>query len=675
MALSGSIAGTTSNAGIIADIDWTATQSIANNTSTITYKLYYKRTDDLTTYGSGTFNVNSLGSQSKYVSIASSWVLAGTWTQTVTHNADGTKSLSVSATGSVSGTTLTSTSLSGTIYLDTIPRGSVPSCPASATFGGTIKVTTNRKVSSYTHTLKFTMAAGTSGKAQASSNITGVGADYTFTIPASWAAAIPKGTSAKIVCTVTTYSGSTQIGNTATCSATVTIPTTWAPTVNLAAAAVNGFNSAYVQNVSSVKLTASSGTATTGATVSKYEFSGTGVSQSGTGTTVTSSVLSKSGSLTYTCKITDSRGLTGTKTVTISVTAYSAPSVRLSVTRCDQNGDVNDYGVYGKATITGSYSNISGNKTTTTVQYKLTTATSWTTLNTYSNETNATISKTSSTFSAAAGQRYNVKVTVTDTVGKSASATLILSTAYAIIDVYQDLVLALGSAASTDLPYYEDGQKLLYSGYDENVFYGKVEVLGSDRLYRNVNDYIQTVAQRFSNVLTATNCNDISENGFYTIASSGSNKPFSTAGIVAQFGSPTGVRYQVFVATPASSKDCVAYRTHNGTSWSSWYRPGLVDEAPTIASTRLFNGALANNATTTFTVNPATRYFAYAVYSSVSSIWIPTIVAKPWTDGSKHDCYIAGTTYPFSMSLSGTTMTFKREGTSSVNYYVYGMGV
>lgn len=129
MALSGNIYGTTANQYIQPRITWSATQNIANNTSTITASLYYTRTNSSSdkTMGSwrGSITIDGETFNSGYNRITitnSGYVLAYSVSKTITHNNDGNRTCSISATGHISGTSLTSTSISGTITLDRIPR-------------------------------------------------------------------------------------------------------------------------------------------------------------------------------------------------------------------------------------------------------------------------------------------------------------------------------------------------------------------------------------------------------------------------------------------------------------------------------------------------------------------------------------------------------------------------
>ena len=128
MALSGSFTGSTSNKYVQPKIVWSATQSIDGNYSDVTATLYYSRTNSgYTTSGtwSGGITINGTRtSGSKQISITqNSNTVALTATTRVYHNADGSKSIVISADGTIPApTNLTSTSCSATVTLNQIPR-------------------------------------------------------------------------------------------------------------------------------------------------------------------------------------------------------------------------------------------------------------------------------------------------------------------------------------------------------------------------------------------------------------------------------------------------------------------------------------------------------------------------------------------------------------------------
>lgn len=216
MALSGSFTGTTSNQTISSKITWSATQSITGNYSDVTATLYYSRTNTgYTTEGdwSGSITINgTTTSGSKHIVITyNSNTVAMTATTRVYHNADGTKSITISCAGAAPPSSLTSTSCSATVTLDTIPRTSSVTA-TDANIGSKPTITISRASTSFTHTLTYSFG-GLTGTIATKTSSTSISS---WTIPTSFYAKIPNSPSGECVITCTTYSGSTAIG-TSTC--------------------------------------------------------------------------------------------------------------------------------------------------------------------------------------------------------------------------------------------------------------------------------------------------------------------------------------------------------------------------------------------------------------------------------------------------------------------------
>lgn len=130
---SGSFTGTTSNDKIIPKITWSSKQNIEGNYSDVTVTLTYSRTNSgYTTSGrfsgsitiDGTKTTDSLDVNEAQISITyNSNTFAMKATKRVHHNDDGSKKITISATGSLSGeSSLTYTKISDEVTLDTIPR-------------------------------------------------------------------------------------------------------------------------------------------------------------------------------------------------------------------------------------------------------------------------------------------------------------------------------------------------------------------------------------------------------------------------------------------------------------------------------------------------------------------------------------------------------------------------
>ena len=170
---SGSFTGSTSNQYIQPKITWSSTLDRSKNTSSVTVTLSYSRTNSgYTTKGTWSGSITINGTQysgSKYLTITqNSNTTAITKTVTITHDANGSKTVQISATGSISGTTLSSTSISGsatldtnTVYTLTVNAGSGSSITVTRTssgYAGTGVITNNAKLY-YGDILKITFAA------------------------------------------------------------------------------------------------------------------------------------------------------------------------------------------------------------------------------------------------------------------------------------------------------------------------------------------------------------------------------------------------------------------------------------------------------------------------------------------------------------------------------------
>ena len=134
-----------------------------------------------------------------------------------------------------------------------------------------------------------------------------------------------------------TYSGSTQIGSTATKTATVqTTSASSAPTMGAftfydgrsATSTVTGNDQVFIQGYSYLYVTPGTATARNNATISSYSATCNGVTLSNTsGAVIDLGAVSKSGTLDVVVTATDSRGYTVSKTQQITVIAYAKPKV------------------------------------------------------------------------------------------------------------------------------------------------------------------------------------------------------------------------------------------------------------------------------------------------------------------------------------------------------------
>ena len=312
-----------------------------------------------TTSGSGTVyaRINGVVYSAGITSsqkITSTPIRLGTWDVTISHDADGSKAISV--TGWISHSQFSSSEQGYTHTLTTIPRVSGVRCDGG-TFGSALTIYFDRKSDNFTHHLYYSLNGGPE---------TGIGADYstsaTWTPPLSLLNSVTGADSTTIMFRAYTFNGGTNIGS-STCTCTVKIPTNIVPTfTSITATPVNPFGSLYLQGKSSIKLTINGAPGVYGSTIKTYSISGGDYSYSGDKNTYTTGVVDKSGDITFTATITDSRGRTASKTVKVTVTAYTLPTLTFETYRCDSSGTkdiIKGTYIYVKPTFT--YCVITGN--------------------------------------------------------------------------------------------------------------------------------------------------------------------------------------------------------------------------------------------------------------------------------------------------------------------------
>lgn len=324
---------------------WNATQSVANNQSTVNVTLYLDSLASWAEMFDGTnsdWNIKIDGetksgtAQSDVSGNGSTQI--GSYSRTVNHNSDGSKTLNISGSHHIdytwSGSFIGTQSVSGDITLNRIPRASSVSIQGgSAEMGkyNDLYIKINRHHSAFTHTIKWTFG-GKSGTV--AEKITWV--DHEWTVPADLATEVPNSTSGTGTITVETYDGDTHIGTGST-SFTATVPNNanYNPTLTVPThtetntSVTNAVGDYYVQGKSKIEVKATGGTKY-GASIRSINFkigssNHTGKLNGTTGTTTSSPIAN--GAHAVVATITDSRGRTATSETSFTVTAYSPPSI------------------------------------------------------------------------------------------------------------------------------------------------------------------------------------------------------------------------------------------------------------------------------------------------------------------------------------------------------------
>ena len=425
-------------------IVWTVdSQSVANNTSTVTAKVQLVSTGSAYTISStasksGSLTINGTAYTFTFSAALSANETKTLFTKTVTvaHNADGTKTCSFSATCGINvtltGTYYGSVTATGSGVFNTIARAStISSVTSSVSVTGSNAVTVNitRASSSFTHTVVFSFGSY-------SNTVTGVGTSTSYTIPQTWLNAIPDATIGTAKVTVTTYSGSTKIGSAVSANFTLTVPTTVVPSISAVSIseAVSGLAAqfgGYVQNKSKLAV-AITAAGSLSSTIKAYKTTIQGANY--TAASFTSGFLTQSGTSTVTITVTDSRGRTASTTRSITVTAYAAPTITsFQCFRSLSNGSENYEGTYLNAAVNFNISTV-GNKNTKSysIEYKLKSATTWTAL------TSGSVYALNSNIISATGfmstdNSYDIRLSVTDYF-TTVRSTIEIPTAFTLLD-------------------------------------------------------------------------------------------------------------------------------------------------------------------------------------------------------------------------------------------------
>lgn len=466
-------------------------QSVANNTSSVTVKVQLVSTGSSYTINSSASKSGSLTINGTKYSFSFTAALSGSQTKTlytktvtVAHNADGSKSCAFTATAGINvtlgGTYYGDVTASGSGTFDTIPRATTPTLSASSVnMGASITINMPRASSAFDHTLTYTFgnASGTIGS--------DLGTSKAWTVPLSLASQIPSGTSGTCTITCKTYNGSALIG-TKSVSFKANVPASVVPTISAVSMAetVSGLAAqfgAYVQGKSKVKISITAAGAY-GSIIKSYKTNVGGKDYSGA--SPTTGTLS-SGDKTVTITVTDSRGRTAKATRTLSVVAYAAPTIpTLSAVRALQDGTESYEGTHGKISLKFAISPV-GNKNTGTytLEYKAKSTTSWTELQSGTGYSLNDTILTDARFGV--DSAFDIRLSVTDYFGTVRKTTEI-PTAFTLLDFNASgKGLAFGKVSELSEGMEIDLDMSIY----KNIFMG-----GSKRTDDEKNMYFQATA-------------------------------------------------------------------------------------------------------------------------------------------------------------------------------------
>lgn len=541
-------------------IAWSVgSQSVANNTSSVTVKVQLVSTGSSYTINSSASKSGSLTINGTKYTFSFTASLSGnqtktlfTKTVTVSHNSDGSKSCSFSATCGInvtlSGTYYGNVTASGSGTFNTIARASsISSVTSSVSVTGSNAVTVNigRKSDSFAHTVVFSFGSY-------SNSTTGVATSTSYTIPQSWLNAIPNATSGTAKVTVTTYSGSTKIGSAVSKNFTVTVPSSVVPTISSVAVAdtvtaVYDFFGNMVQNKSKPKFTIKAAGALS-STIKTYKT--VFESKSYSGATPTAGVITGSGTVSAKITVTDSRGRSASTTKTWTVLPYTVPKIiSFQGFRSLSDGVENYEGAYLNAAVNFSISPVSQKNTAAyMLEYKLQSATAWTNL------TSGAVYALNDNIISASGifgldNSYDVRLSVTDH----------FTTVRSIIEI---------PTAFTLLDFNASGR---------GVAFGKVsEMDGIEFALPTVFSHAETPSSVIY-LQDGQDLNDVLEPGFYTVpttAISGTllNKPYTgtSTGSLIVLREGNGLQKAQIMHIASKANGTIYERCYYSGTWGEW---------------------------------------------------------------------------------------------------------
>lgn len=671
----------------------TNSQSTANNTSNVTFTFQARRTDYsvyvYNNYGQAYWQIAAGGKSSgnNYFNISwnygqNVWFTIASWSTTITHNSDGTYSSYAEAyvyTG------VSPSSLSGSVNytLTTIPRASSISSISGSTIGSNITVNIARQSSSFTHQVWWRI----NGTGSWTSLGTNFGTSCTFNLPMSVCNSVTQSTTCTLNIAIRAISNGSYVGGEVWSSKTVSVPSSVVP--SFSSLSVTDTSRAknlgiWVQGISTASCTINGAGGSYGSWITSYRIS-TSAGHNIYSSSGTTGTINSSGNVTVTGTVTDSRGRTASKSVTINLKAYSAPRFNsYSITRSSSTATNVTVKAAGSVS---SLLNGSTQKNTLSyvIKYKQSTASSWSSVTAVSGGTSFNNSKVLSNISST--KSYNFQLVLTDYFN-SVTIPLSLSTSPTLADFKQ---------AGVGIGKYHERGVLDVGG--EAYISGNLNVEGSSTVNGLLTVNNKIIANRGlqpqgSNPITSTGADTTANWGalntslyFYTNTGQLIDQP-SQWGYILNLGQGSEI-HQLWMEQASGS---VWHRGGNGSGWNgSWRRILDSDNLGNYFKRRVVdsgvsgiwdwrqwdNGMVEMWGTWTGTINLSQNNYSGFRYSNSIRVNYPFRIIGPklWVDRGPTE-FIAGArafgdteTY-----ASFTCYGHSDYSQSNVNIYLYAMG-
>lgn len=439
------------------DLGYEYTQDYATNKTSLTVKAYAVKTNAsyysyrsspqtftltvngiATTYG-WTFNFSNMTLNARY--------LITTAVRELTHNPDGGVANIGASVYCATGTDgLGTINGSTSIVIPTIPRTSIATLnTATQAVGGVIRINTNRASTGFGHAIYSDFFDGFWTRIDPA----GVTDYFDWNLPTSFANKIPNTDSGGGRILVETYSGATYIGA-VILNFTATVPNTapYQPTITGLTAGISGSGrdktiSKYVQNVSKAASSFSpnpqGGAGISSSSINIKRQSDNGNSMTISGASGTSDVLTLSGVYVITATTTDTRGRSKTATITITVEAYTVPKITSfsAVRQASAKTSVD-------TVRNGTYTYMGGSNPLSVIVARAPRGGAFVDLNTTAGTTAGTFFGTYVSTGNSEASSYDFRLTISDSFGNSATATLSISTSAVALTIKRDTGIGVG---------------------------------------------------------------------------------------------------------------------------------------------------------------------------------------------------------------------------------------
>lgn len=314
-------------------------QDVANNRSTVNvqarlitngYASMWGVTADLTITINGGSAIEhpgiNIGTGSSQLIFAHDYVVG--------HNNDGSKTVGIKISVSLNTGGYGSSMVAFDLKLPNIPRASSGSV-TSGDLGTPVKISIDRKVSAFKHTLRYDWNGVTGTIAS------NVDTSYSWTLPMSFADKIPNATSSWGRVFIDTYNGSTKIG-TKEATFTGNVPASVKPTLgsislsdsNTTVSNLINTSNTFVQVLSNIKVAFNNASGAYSSTISNYRAEIVGKNLSTTSNGGSLGMMNFNGSVTVRATVTDSRGRTSDPVeIPVNVLPYFTPHMSFTAQR------------------------------------------------------------------------------------------------------------------------------------------------------------------------------------------------------------------------------------------------------------------------------------------------------------------------------------------------------